>query len=57
MTITGTRGFNEAIITQGGVDVKEINLGSSAYKEGKVNERFAPTTSPESLEEIIKGLL
>ena len=26
-------------------------------KEGKVIERFAPTTSPESLEEIIKGLL
>lgn len=25
MTVTGTRGFNEAIITQGGVDVKEVN--------------------------------
>ncbi len=25
MTVTGTRGFNEAIITQGGVNVKEIN--------------------------------
>ena len=25
MTITGTRGFNEAIITRGGVSVKEIN--------------------------------
>ena len=24
-TLTGTRGFNEAIITQGGISVKEIN--------------------------------
>ena len=25
MTVTGTRGFQEAVVTQGGVDVKEIN--------------------------------
>ena len=25
MTVTGTRGFSEAIITQGGINVKEIN--------------------------------
>ncbi len=32
MTITGTRGFNEAIITQGGVDVKEINPATMESK-------------------------
>lgn len=32
MTITGTRGFNEAIITQGGVNVKEINPSTMESK-------------------------
>ncbi|SFP59676.1 hypothetical protein SAMN04487928_10497 [Butyrivibrio proteoclasticus] len=43
MTITGTRGFNEAIITKGGVNVKEINpstmeskLVSGLYFAGEV---------------------
>ncbi len=32
MTVTGTRGFNEAIITQGGVCVKEINPSTMESK-------------------------
>ena len=32
MTITSTRGFNEAIITQGGVNVKEINPSTMESK-------------------------
>ena len=32
MTITGTRGFREAIITQGGVDVKQINPSTMESK-------------------------
>ena len=32
LTITGTRGFNEAIITQGGVNVKEINPSTMESK-------------------------
>lgn len=32
LTIIGTRGFNEAIITQGGVDVKEINPATMESK-------------------------
>jgi hypothetical protein len=32
MTITGTRGFNEAIITKGGVNVKEINPSTMESK-------------------------
>lgn len=32
MTVSGVRGFNEAIITQGGVSVKEINPGTMASK-------------------------
>ena len=32
MIITGTRGFNEAIITQGGVNVKEINPSTMESK-------------------------
>ena len=32
MTITGTRGFEEAIITQGGVAVKEINPATMESK-------------------------
>ena len=32
MTVTGTRGFNEAIITQGGVNVKEINPSTMESK-------------------------
>ena len=32
MTITGLRGFNEAIITRGGVDVKEIDPGTMESK-------------------------
>lgn len=50
MTITGTRGFNEAIITQGGVNVKEINpstmeskLVSNVYFVGEVLDVDAVT--------------
>ena len=32
MTITGTRNFNEAIITRGGVSVKEINPSTMESK-------------------------
>lgn len=32
LTITGVRGFKEAIITQGGIDVKEINPGTMESK-------------------------
>ncbi len=32
MTVTGTRGFNEAIITRGGVSVKEINPSTMESK-------------------------
>lgn len=32
MTVTGTRGFNEAIITRGGVDVKEVNPSTMESK-------------------------
>ncbi|MBO5054930.1 MAG: NAD(P)/FAD-dependent oxidoreductase [Lachnospiraceae bacterium] len=32
MTVTGTRGFNEAIITQGGVNVKEVNPSTMESK-------------------------
>jgi len=32
MTIAGTRGFNEAIITKGGVNVKEINPSTMESK-------------------------
>ena len=32
MTITGTRAFNEAIITQGGVKTKEINPSTMESK-------------------------
>ena len=42
MTVTGTRGFNEAIITQGGVNVKEINhqlWSPSLYKMYILQER------------------
>ncbi len=35
MTITGTRGFEEAIITQGGVTVKEINPATMESKNCK----------------------
>lgn len=35
LTITGVRGFHEAIITQGGVDVKEINPGTMESKKIK----------------------
>ena len=34
-TITGLRGFNEAIITQGGVKVKEIDPGTMESKKVK----------------------
>lgn len=50
MTITGTRGFNEAIITQGGVNVKEVNpstmeskLVSGLYFAGEVLDLDAVT--------------
>ena len=32
VTLTGLRGYNEAIITQGGVDVKEINPATMDLK-------------------------
>ena len=32
MTVTGLRGFNEAIITKGGVSVKEIDPGTMEVK-------------------------
>ena len=32
MTVTGTRGFQEAIMTQGGVDVKEVNPSTMESK-------------------------
>lgn len=35
LTITGVRGFKEAIITQGGIDVKEINPGTMESKKIK----------------------
>jgi predicted Rossmann fold flavoprotein len=35
MTVTGTRGFNEAIITRGGVDVKDINPSTMETKNVK----------------------
>ena len=34
-TITGLRGFNEAIITQGGIDVSEINPSTMESKKIK----------------------
>ena len=33
MTVTGLRGFEEAIITRGGVDVKEINPSTMESKK------------------------
>ena len=35
LTVTSTRGFNEAIITQGGVDTKDINPGTMESKNIK----------------------
>ena len=35
LTITGLRGFNEAIITQGGVNVREINPATMESKRVK----------------------
>ena len=35
MTITGVRGYEEAIITQGGVDVKEVNASTMESKKIK----------------------
>lgn len=35
LTITGVRGFKEAIITQGGIDVKEIDPGTMESKKVK----------------------
>ena len=32
MTVTGVRGFNEAIITQGGIRVKEVDPSTMASK-------------------------
>ena len=40
VTLTGVRGFNEAIITQGGIDVKEINPSTMQCKKIP-NLRFA----------------
>ena len=33
VTLTGLRGFNEAIITQGGVSVKDVKAGSMESKK------------------------
>ena len=35
LTLTGLRGFNEAIITQGGVQVKEVNPSTMESKKVK----------------------
>ena len=35
VTLTGLRGYNEAIITQGGVDVKEINPATMESKKAQ----------------------
>ncbi len=35
MTVTGTRGFQEAIVTQGGVNVKEVNPSTMESKRTK----------------------
>ena len=35
MTITGTRGYNEAIITRGGISVKEINPSTMEFRRIK----------------------
>ncbi|MBE5921788.1 MAG: NAD(P)/FAD-dependent oxidoreductase [Lachnospiraceae bacterium] len=35
LTVTGTRGYHEAIITQGGISVKEINAGTMESKKVK----------------------
>lgn len=35
LTVTGARGFKEAIITQGGIDVKEIDPGTMESKKIK----------------------
>ena len=50
MTVTGTRGFSEAIITQGGVHTKEINpstmesrLVKNLYFAGEVLDLDAVT--------------
>ena len=32
MTVTGTRGFQEAVVTQGGVNVKEVNPSTMESK-------------------------
>ena len=32
MTVTGTRGFREAVVTQGGVAVKEVNPSTMESK-------------------------
>lgn len=40
MHITGVRGFNEAIVTRGGVNVKEIN--PSTMESKKVKHLFLP---------------
>lgn len=32
MTVTGVRGFNEAIITQGGIRVKDVDPGTMESK-------------------------
>ena len=33
MTLTGLRGYNEAIVTQGGVNVKEVNPSTMESKK------------------------
>ena len=35
VTITGTRGYNEAIITRGGISVKEINPSTMEFRRIK----------------------
>lgn len=36
MTLTGLRGYNEAIITKGGVSVKEIDPGTMESKNERI---------------------
>ena len=37
MTIVGTRGYNEAIITQGGISIKDINPSADGWEELKAD--------------------
>ena len=59
MTLTGLRGFNEAIITQGGVNVKEINPSTMESKivfAGEVLDVFLRMHVDAVEEDLIFGL-